>query len=69
MWESTMILAAERAADQRRELAVDPLLARSARLGDRCMCLDEAATTTRTRRSRAAPRTLAPRRRSYTQAA
>jgi hypothetical protein len=36
MFETTMVLMAERAAERRRATAADPLLARVARLGRRC---------------------------------
>jgi hypothetical protein len=46
MLETTMVLVAERAADRRRNIVADPLLARAARLGRRareCMTAPRAA--------------------------
>jgi hypothetical protein len=64
MFETVMMLQAERGASRRRELAADSLLARVARLG-RCACHHEAQAESRARPARAAPAV----RRAYAQAA
>jgi hypothetical protein len=68
MFETVMMLQAERGASRRRELAADSLLARAARLVRRCACHDEAQADSYARPARAAPHTQ-PGRGSYAQAA
>jgi hypothetical protein len=62
MLDTVMMLKAERGAARRRQFARDPLLARLARLGNRCACQHEAEAVSRARPSRAATPGPPPRR-------
>jgi hypothetical protein len=68
MFETVMMLQAERSESRRREFVADSLSARAARFGYRRSRRDEAETMAPGCRSRAAPATPAPRQ-AYARAA